>query len=222
MALVGMHTQERTRRQWHLLQRLGGHFLDVVEGLPTLAVFRRAKAEADLIRRVTDAHRDATMRTLRVAFLSAFVLELLATLAVALVAVEVGLRLLYGRLDLETALLVLILAPEAYLPLREVGARFHASMEGVAAAEGVFAALERPAAGSAPAAPVRAGAAPGRAVRRHGPHVPGTGRARPRTPWTSSSARAPPRSSPAAAAPARPACWRCCCGSPSPPRDRCR
>ncbi|GAA0896259.1 thiol reductant ABC exporter subunit CydD [Pseudonocardia zijingensis] len=155
MALVGMHTQDRTRRQWHLLQRLGGHFLDVVEGLPTLAVFRRAKAEAALIRRVTDAHREATMRTLRVAFLSAFVLELLATLAVALVAVEVGLRLLYGRLDLETALLVLVLAPEAYLPLREVGARFHASMEGVTAAERVFAVLERPGPAVAPSTPVR-------------------------------------------------------------------
>ncbi|QYN31883.1 thiol reductant ABC exporter subunit CydD [Pseudonocardia sp. DSM 110487] len=154
MALVGMHTQERTRRQWHLLERLGGHFLDVVEGLPTLAVFRRAKAEAALIRRVTEAHREATMRTLRVAFLSAFVLELLATLAVALVAVEIGLRLLYGRLDLETALLVLILAPEAYLPLREVGARFHASMEGVTVAERVFAALERPSAAPTPAEPV--------------------------------------------------------------------
>ena len=144
MALVGWHTQSRTRRQWHLLERLGGHFLDVVEGLPTLAVFRRAKAEAGLIRRVTEEHRSATMGTLRVAFLSAFVLELLATLAVALVAVEIGLRLLYGQLDLETALLVLILAPEAYLPLREVGARFHASTEGLAAAEQVFATLERP------------------------------------------------------------------------------
>ncbi|OZM75961.1 thiol reductant ABC exporter subunit CydD [Pseudonocardia sp. MH-G8] len=160
MALVGMNTQERTRRQWHLLERLGGHFLDVVEGLPTLAVFRRAKAEAALIRRVTDAHREATMSTLRVAFLSAFVLELLATLAVALVAVEVGLRLLYGRLDLETALLVLILAPEAYLPLREVGARFHASMEGVTAAERVFAVLERPGAAVAPPAPVMPAAHP--------------------------------------------------------------
>ncbi len=142
MALVGWHTQARTRRQWRLLNRLGGHFLDVVEGLPTLALFRRAKAEAALVRRVSDEHRRATMGTLRIAFLSAFVLEVLATLAVALVAVEVGLRLLYGELGLETALLVLILAPEAYLPLREVGARFHASMEGVAAAEQVFAVLE--------------------------------------------------------------------------------
>jgi ATP-binding cassette, subfamily C, bacterial CydD len=155
MALVGWHTQDRTRRQWGLLQRLGGHFLDVVEGLPTLAVFRRARAEAALIRRVSEAHRAATMGTLRVAFLSAFVLELLATLAVALVAVEVGLRLLYGRMDLETALLVLILAPEAYLPLREVGARFHASMEGLAAAEEVFAALERPTTPPLSAAPAR-------------------------------------------------------------------
>jgi ATP-binding cassette, subfamily C, bacterial CydD len=142
MALVGWHTEARTRRQWRLLERLGGHFLDVVEGLPTLALFRRAKAEAALIRGVTGEHRRATMGTLRVAFLSAFVLELLSTLAVALVAVEIGLRLLYGRLDLETALLVLILAPEAYLPIREVGARFHASQEGLAAAERVFALLD--------------------------------------------------------------------------------
>jgi ATP-binding cassette subfamily C protein CydD len=90
-------------------------------GLPTLALFRRSAAVADQVRRVTGEHRDATLRTLRVAFLSAFVLELLATLAVALVAVQVGLRLLYGQLDLATALLVLVLAPEAYLPLREVG-----------------------------------------------------------------------------------------------------
>lgn len=143
MALIGMHTQARTDKQWRLLSRLGGHFLDVVEGLPTLAVFRRAKAQAAIIREVGEQHRKATMGTLRVAFLSAFALELLSTLAVALVAVEVGLRLLGGHMDYQTALLVLILAPEAYLPLREVGARFHASMEGVAAAEGIFTELDR-------------------------------------------------------------------------------
>ncbi|MCK9872887.1 thiol reductant ABC exporter subunit CydD [Nocardiopsis dassonvillei] len=143
MALIGMHTQQRTDRQWKLLSRLGGHFLDVVEGLPTLAVFRRAKAQAEILRRVGEDHRRATMGTLRIAFLSAFALELLSTLAVALVAVEVGLRLLGGHMDYQTALLVLILAPEAYLPLREVGARFHASMEGVSAAEQVFTELER-------------------------------------------------------------------------------
>jgi ATP-binding cassette, subfamily C, bacterial CydD len=144
MALVGWQAQDYTRKQWHLLNRLGGHFLDAVEGLPTLAIFRRAKAEVALIRRTSEAHREATVRSLRIAFLSALVLELIATLSVALVAVQIGVRLLYGRLDLETALLVLILAPEAYLPLREVGARFHASMEGVAAAEQVFTVLERP------------------------------------------------------------------------------
>ncbi|WP_150237415.1 thiol reductant ABC exporter subunit CydD [Nocardiopsis quinghaiensis] len=143
MALIGVHTQQRTERQWRMLSRLGGHFLDVVEGLPTLAVFRRAKAQASILRGVGEEHRRATMGTLRIAFLSAFALELLSTLAVALVAVEVGLRLLGGHMDYQTALLVLILAPEAYLPLREVGARFHASVEGVAAAEQVFAELDR-------------------------------------------------------------------------------
>jgi ATP-binding cassette subfamily C protein CydD len=151
MILIGLHTRARTERQWRLLAGLGGHFLDVVEGLPTLAVFRRAKAQAALIRKVCDEHRKATMATLRVAFLSALVLELLATLATALVAVEVGLRLRGGSLSYETALLVLILAPEAYLPLREVGARFHASMEGVAAAGQVFEILETPVPASASA-----------------------------------------------------------------------
>ncbi|MDA2808520.1 thiol reductant ABC exporter subunit CydD [Nocardiopsis suaedae] len=152
MALVGWHTQERTQRRWRRLHRLGGHFLDVVEGLPTLAVFRRTKAQARIIRRMTDEQRSSTMATLRIAFLSAFVLELLSTLAVALVAVEIGIRLMYGMLDYQTALLVLILAPEAYLPLREVGSRFHASMEGVAAAEQVFTELDKHAEG-APRAP---------------------------------------------------------------------
>ncbi|SEG73714.1 ATP-binding cassette, subfamily C, CydD [Thermomonospora echinospora] len=155
MILVGLHTRARTERQWRLLERLGGHFLDVVEGLPTLKLFNRAKAQAAVIREVTGAHRRATMRVLRVAFLSALVLELLSTLAVALVAVEVGLRLLGGGLPYETALLVLILAPEAYLPLRTVGAQFHAGMEGVAAAERAFEVLETP----LPARPAASGAA---------------------------------------------------------------
>jgi ATP-binding cassette subfamily C protein CydD len=151
MALVGMHTRARTQRQWLLLARLGGHFLDVVQGLPTLTLFGRARAQADVIRAVGDDHRRATMSTLRVAFLSALVLELLATLSTALVAVEVGLRLLAGQLPYETALLVLLLAPEAYLPLRAVGAQFHASMEGAVAVSQVLDILdeapEAPAAG---------------------------------------------------------------------------
>ncbi|ASU82856.1 thiol reductant ABC exporter subunit CydD [Nocardiopsis gilva YIM 90087] len=165
MALVGWHTQARTERQWKLLNRLGGHFLDVVEGLPTLAIFRRAKAQAEIIRRITDEHRRTTMSTLRVAFLSALVLELLATLSVALVAVEIGIRLMYGMLDYQTALMVLILAPEAYLPLREVGARFHASMEGVAAADQVFTELDRGGPGPGAAAPRPAALAPSGPVR---------------------------------------------------------
>jgi ATP-binding cassette, subfamily C, bacterial CydD len=132
--LVGLHTKARTQRQWRLLATLGGHFLDVVEGLPTLKLFGRAKAQAQVIGEVSEAHRKATMGTLRVAFLSALVLELAAALATALVAVEVGLRLLAGHLGYQTALLVLLLTPEAYLPLRAVGAQFHASMEGATAA----------------------------------------------------------------------------------------
>jgi ATP-binding cassette subfamily C protein CydD len=135
--LVGLHTRARTQRQWELLARLGGHFLDVVEGLPTLKVFGRAKPQADVIRDVTAGYRTATMATLRVAFLSALVLELAAALATALVAVEVGLRLLAGHLGYQTALLVLLLTPEAYLPLRQAGMHFHASMEGAAAARRV-------------------------------------------------------------------------------------
>jgi ATP-binding cassette subfamily C protein CydD len=133
-ALVGMHTRARTQRQWRLLARLGGHFLDVVEGLPTLKVFGRAKPQADVIKEVTDGYRSATMATLRVAFLSALVLELAAAVSTALVAVEVGLRLLAGHLGYQTALVVLLLTPEAYLTLRAVGLHFHASMEGAAAA----------------------------------------------------------------------------------------
>jgi ATP-binding cassette, subfamily C, bacterial CydD len=132
--LIGLQTKAHTRRQWQLLARLGGHFLDVVEGLPTLKVLGRARAEADHIRAVTSEHRTATMGALRVAFLSALVLELAAAVATALVAVEVGLRLLGGHLGYQTALLVLLLTPEAYLPLRNLGGQFHASVEGTTAA----------------------------------------------------------------------------------------
>ncbi|MFI6583253.1 thiol reductant ABC exporter subunit CydD [Embleya sp. NPDC050493] len=142
MALIGMATQKYMDRQWTVLNRLAGHFLDVVAGLPTLKVFGRAKAQARSIRTITDDYRRATLKTLRIAFLSSFALELLATISVALVAVGVGLRLVDGELSLETALVVLILAPEAYLPLRQVGAEYHASVEGVSAADRVFAVLE--------------------------------------------------------------------------------
>ncbi|WP_455711522.1 thiol reductant ABC exporter subunit CydD [Streptomyces erythrochromogenes] len=158
MVLIGMATQSRMDRQWRLLSRLSGHFLDVVAGLPTLKVFGRAKAQAESIRKITDDYRRATMRTLRIAFLSSFALELLATLSVALVAVTIGMRLVHGELDLYTGLVILILAPEAYLPLRQVGAQYHAAAEGLAAAEEIFEVLETPAAGPAGAAQLPDGA----------------------------------------------------------------
>lgn len=131
--LVGKHTAARTARQWSLLTKLGGHFLDVVRGLETLRVFGRASSQASTVRAMASAHADATMKTLRVAFLSALVLELVATMSVALVAVPIGFRLLSGGLDARTALLILVLAPEAYLPLRAAGAKFHAAAEGLTA-----------------------------------------------------------------------------------------
>nr|CEL19900.1 Transport ATP-binding protein CydD [Kibdelosporangium sp. MJ126-NF4] len=143
-ALVGLHTRQRTERQWALLSRLGGHFLDVVTGLPTLRAFGRARHQVGVVRRMADEHRRATMRTLRLAFLSSLVLEWVATLSVAVVAVPVGLRLMSADVDLTTALLVLFLAPEAYLPLRAVGTAFHDSAEGVAVADQVFAVLDAP------------------------------------------------------------------------------
>ncbi|MFI2202026.1 thiol reductant ABC exporter subunit CydD [Streptomyces sp. NPDC020192] len=144
MVLIGWATQSRTDRQWRLLSQLSGHFLDVVAGLPTLKVFGRAKAQAESIRRITGEYRQATMRTLRIAFLSSFALELLATLSVALVAVTIGMRLVHGDMDLYIGLVILVLAPEAYLPLRQVGAQYHAAAEGLAAAEEIFAVLETP------------------------------------------------------------------------------
>ncbi len=144
MALIGWVTQARSRQRQHALSVLAHHFADVVGGLTTLKLFGRAKSQETAVRRVTDQHRAASMGSLRVAFLSSFALELLASLSVALVAVGVGLRLVDGKLGLETALMVLILAPEAYLPLRQVGMQFHASADGVAASEEVFRVLETP------------------------------------------------------------------------------
>jgi ATP-binding cassette subfamily C protein CydCD len=133
--LVGLATRDRAQLQWRALASLSGHFLDVMRGLPTLVAFRRAEAQSATIRSITDRYRRRTLQTLQVAFASSAVLELVATLSVALVAVTVGIRLSHGDLDLETALVVLLLAPEAYWPLRRVGAEFHAAAEGVATFE---------------------------------------------------------------------------------------
>ena len=145
MALVGMATARRNERQYRALSRLAHHLLELIAGLPTLKVLGRAKAQARAIRELSDEQRTLTMRTLRLAFLSSLVLELLATISVALVAVGIGLRVVNGSLDLRTALVVLILAPEAYLPLRLLGERYHAAGEGLAAARKVFEVLAVPA-----------------------------------------------------------------------------
>jgi ABC-type transport system involved in cytochrome bd biosynthesis fused ATPase/permease subunit len=127
MILIGLMTRDHVAERWSTLERLGGHFLEVVAGLPTLVAFGRAKAQQAAIRRAADAHRRATSRTLRVAFLSSLVLELIAMLSVALVAVAIGLRLADGSLSLRTGLLVLICAPEVYLPLRRLPPHLQAS-----------------------------------------------------------------------------------------------
>ncbi len=142
MVLIGMHTRQRTARQWRALAVLGHHFLDVVAGLDVLTAFGRARRQGRRIAAMSERYRAETMQALRTAFLSSLALELLATLSVALVAVSVGLRLVEGELDLATGLLVIVLAPEVYLPLRAVAARFHDSAEGAAAADAVFTVLD--------------------------------------------------------------------------------
>jgi ATP-binding cassette subfamily C protein CydCD len=131
MALIGKVTEDRTARQWSALQRLAGHFHDVLVGLETLRLFGRAEAQVGRVRAIADQYRVAVMGTLRVAFLSALVLELLATMSVAVVAVSIGIRLTDGSVGLSAALVVLLLAPECSLPLRRVGAAYHAGVTGV-------------------------------------------------------------------------------------------
>lgn len=138
MALIGRLAAGRTRRRWRTFQLLGGHFLDIVQGLPTLRVFGRGAEQVERIREVSARFRRETMATLRIAFLSALVLELLASLGVALLAVTIGVRLVQGGLSLQTGLTVLILAPEVFLPMRAMGASFHASMSGLEAARHVL------------------------------------------------------------------------------------
>ncbi len=144
MILIGMYTRSQVDRQWRTLAVLSGHFLDLVSGLPTLKAFGRAKSQVEAIRAIGTRYRSTTMGVLRVSFLSSLALELLATLSVALVAVSVGLRLAEGQIEYSVALFVLLLAPEAYLPLRLVGQHFHAAAEGLGAADRVFTILETP------------------------------------------------------------------------------
>lgn len=145
MWLIGRYTEQRARARWQALALLAHHFADVVRGLPTLRAFNRSEAQAEQIDLVSDRYRVATMGTLRVAFLSGTVLELAATIGVALVAVTVGVRLVDGGLGLRAGLTVLVLAPELYLPIRNVAAQFHASADGAAIAGRLLDLTEAPA-----------------------------------------------------------------------------
>jgi len=142
MVLIGWATRAIQQQQWQSLTRLSSGFLDVVEGLSTLTIFGRQHRQRSRIEGVTEEYRSRTMKVLRVSFLSSFVLELVGSLSVALVAVSIGVRLVDGNLGLTVGLFALLLAPEAYLPLRAVGAQFHAAADGVAAAESVFEILD--------------------------------------------------------------------------------
>ena len=151
MILIGWATRTVQQQQWETLQRLSAGFLDLIGGLATLKIFGREKRQFGRLRTITDDYRVHTMKVLRVSFLSGFVLELAASLSVAIVAVEIGLRLLDGRMLLATGLFVLLLAPEVFLPIRNVGAQFHAAADGIAAAEEVFAILDEETAATTPA-----------------------------------------------------------------------
>ena len=142
MILIGDRANTLTKRQWATLSRMSAHFLDVLQGLTTLKIFGRSKDQVRIIAQIGERYRHTTMGVLRVTFLSALVLEWVAMLSTAVVAVEIGLRLLYGRLTFEQAFFVLLLTPEFYLPLRLLGTRFHAGMAGVAAAGRIFEILE--------------------------------------------------------------------------------
>jgi thiol reductant ABC exporter CydD subunit len=144
MILIGLYTKRRVDRQWRTLTLLSGHFLDLISGLPTLKIFGRAKSQAAAIEAIGDRYRSTTMAVLKITFLSSLALELLASLSVALVAVSVGLRLAEEQIAYSVALFVLVLAPEAYLPLRLVGQHFHAAAEGLGAADRMFTIIETP------------------------------------------------------------------------------
>jgi ATP-binding cassette, subfamily C, bacterial CydD len=154
MVVVGSLAGKRVERQWETLQSMAHHFLDMLSGLGTLAAFGRSRSQIEAIRQMSETQRKAGQAALRMGFLSAFVLELVATLSIAVVAIVIGFRVLGGTLDLETALLVMILAPEAYRPVRQMATDYHESAEGLGAAEQVFSVLdETPPAAGGKAAP---------------------------------------------------------------------
>lgn len=144
MILIGKGAEVVTQRQYDTLRLLSAHFLDSLQGLTTLKLFGQSKEQARVIARVSDRLRDTTLGVLRLTFLSALALELLATISTAIIAVEIGFRLLYGKMDFQPALFLLVLAPEFYMPLRALGARFHAGMSGTTAAKRIYEILDTP------------------------------------------------------------------------------
>lgn len=138
MILIGKLADKKAQKQWEAMSRMGGHFLDVLRGIATLKAFGRSKDQARVVARVSDSFRQATLKVLRVAFLSAFVLELAATISTALVAVALGLRLVNGEIDFQRAFFVLLLAPEVYQPLRGLGVQFHASLSAKSVADRLY------------------------------------------------------------------------------------
>jgi thiol reductant ABC exporter CydD subunit len=144
MWLVGTYTEHRTRERYQSLRLLSSHFLDVVRGLPTLRAFNRGRTQVGRIAEVSEAYRRTTMGTLRVSFLSGAVLELAATIGTALVAVTLGVRLVDGGISLAPALTVLILTPELYAPLRQLGVQFHAAADGLVVADRILTLLDSP------------------------------------------------------------------------------
>jgi ATP-binding cassette subfamily C protein CydD len=159
MIFIGKGAEALNQRQWRRMARMSAHFLDTLQGLTTLKLFGASRREAQAVARVSDAYRRSTMGVLRVAFLSSLALEFFATVSVALVAVSIGFRLLAGEMDFQAGFFVLLLAPEFYLPLRSMGAHYHARMEAIGAAERMVELLEMPipASGGEGAVPVRAG-----------------------------------------------------------------
>jgi ATP-binding cassette subfamily C protein CydD len=135
MILIGKGTEKLNKKQWRKLARMSAHFLDMIQGLTTLKIFNTSKHEAEVIARISEDYRHSTMAVLRVAFLSSLALEFLATISIALVAVLIGFRLFYGQMDFLLGFFVLLLAPEFYLPLRNMGTHYHARMEAIGAAE---------------------------------------------------------------------------------------
>ena len=144
MVWIGKLSQNHTQRQWKLLSHLGAYFLDTLQGLTTLMMLGRSRERADEVREAGERYRIVTMNVMRITFLSAFVLEMIATLSTALVAVEIGLRLLYSRIAFQEAFFILLIAPEFYLPLRNLSVRYHAGMSGVTAAGRIFELLDTP------------------------------------------------------------------------------